>query len=414
MAFGASLSDDTFMAEQSSDGSSGRWERDLTWGDAFHRYEVLLREDDLLWVWVGPKDMGGATEQRFVDYLADGPREADVPLCVRQRLDAALEGKLAAGWEPLRREARALRAKREAETAERKRENAGLVAVSDSLAAHDELPRMPEEAPAPRRAPTAAAPLWKALALGVAVYIVGVGGPVLVTPHSRLGAGFLVLFLPVLAGFGLSRWNRGVSTVVAGFFGLAGGIALVLSYGAALAMVEGELAALASVAEAPAHATATRFTFADARLRPELRGEVTGVTFANESRAAWVVQVAPLVPAGWTPAQPVPAFAACDTTPGFDCLGRFPVHLSGAVLFGGPHAADAARAVELAVAGRGLTVARGAPLLAPVDDPGAEPKRRWVLGLVLCALTWLLWAGGVIVAYARAAWSRSVATTGDE
>jgi len=246
-----------------------------------------------------------------------------------------------------------------------------------------------------RWAPT---PLWKALALGVAVYGVGVGVPVLVMPHAKLGAGFLGLLLPVLAGFGFSRWNTGVSTVVAGFFALAGGLALILSYGAALSMVEGELAAVGSVAEAPAHATATRFTFADARLRAELRGEVKGETLANKSRTAWAVQVAPLVPAGWTREQPVPAFVACDTTPGFDCLGRFPAQVSGAVLFAGPHAADGARAVEVAVADRGLTVARGAPLLAPVDDPDAEPKRRWVLGLGLCALTWLLWAGGLVAA----------------
>ncbi|WP_096326521.1 hypothetical protein [Nannocystis exedens] len=196
--------------------------------------------------------------------------------------------------------------------------------------------------------------------------------------------------------------------------------ALLVDRGAAW-LVRG-LARQVEVAEAPAHRFAGLVTFASGTLRPDLAGQsVRKQAFRGGGLARYVHHVVPLVPAGWTPSQPVPAWVAGpDETVVTTVLERgeigrgahrhgelarrldageivvrtpLPERVRDAVVL---HRSDAAHleelgSIERAIAAterrHGLHSHPDAPIVVPVASAEAERSKE------------LLWLGGVLFVF---------------
>lgn len=66
---------------------SSRWQ----WGDRYNRYEAILGSDVISWIWIGPKDFGGASDQLIAEFLAFGPLDTEAPAPVLAELRALIE-----------------------------------------------------------------------------------------------------------------------------------------------------------------------------------------------------------------------------------------------------------------------------------------------------------------------------------
>ena len=87
---------------------SPRWE----WGDRYNRYEAILGRDVISWIWIGPKDLGGASDQPIAEFLAFGPLDGDAPAHVLAELRAIVETRDRQDGSKLHAAAEALRAAR--------------------------------------------------------------------------------------------------------------------------------------------------------------------------------------------------------------------------------------------------------------------------------------------------------------
>lgn len=87
---------------------SPKWE----WGDRYNRYEAILGRDFISWIWTGPKDLGGASDQPIAEFLALGPLDTDAPAGVLAELRALIEARDQQDGSKLQAAAEALRADR--------------------------------------------------------------------------------------------------------------------------------------------------------------------------------------------------------------------------------------------------------------------------------------------------------------
>lgn len=354
-----------------ADANDRRWVRDLSWGNEFHRYEVEVAEDHLQWTWFGPKDLGGSSSQSFESFGREGPLEDTVPAEVLAKVRA-----LVALKHPL------------PPVAERPVSPVQTPVVHETASSAPLAPvTEPTEAPAP--------PLGRVLLAGSLVFIVALVPSAMLEEFAPLAARYLSLFGSVLAGFAFARWARSEAVVVAGFFALAAAIGFFGFWGKATAAATGSFASLASVSDAPAHPTASRFAFDDARLVHASSGSVSYTISSGKNSTRPVrALAAPLVPAGWAASDPVPAWVACTSSPGFDCLASFPTNVRGAVKVESAHFAAAVRAAEH---DHQLSSAPGAPVLEPAEDPERLPLVLWATGVAVALGLWVTWVTAVLV-----------------
>ncbi|MCX7362794.1 MAG: hypothetical protein NTV97_13185 [Alphaproteobacteria bacterium] len=108
---------------------SPRWE----WGDLYNRYEATLGGDVISWIWIGPKDLGGASDQPIAEFLAFGPLDDDAPAHVLAELRAIIETRDNLDGSRLQAAAEALRSDRLKK--ERERRETEHAAIERSRAA---------------------------------------------------------------------------------------------------------------------------------------------------------------------------------------------------------------------------------------------------------------------------------------
>jgi len=199
------------------------------------------------------------------------------------------------------------------------------------------------------------------------------------------------------------------STMLLANFLAAGGASCTLYFAPRLHEVTGgQLVHLASIAEAPRYPNASRFTFPPALPHPAFRGTAKGTRIAgkyNEQRP-WSTVATPLVPPGWMPSSPVPAWLVCY---GGDsdsrCLRDTAGPVTAAVIPPQRDRADFQAAVNEAHARQRLGgSSRGALMLVAVPSIDSEVGRLrfWTWGAPLVAFgLWLVgWLGEL-------AWRRS-------
>lgn len=322
---------------------SGRKKRKRyhTWNwaeDATNRYSATLciEDDDILWIWEGPKDQGGGATQSCYHFLRDGPLDKDTPPHILREIEALIH-EAGIGRTP------------------------PPEPVSHAVAA-------------PPPAPAAASTL---LLGGSIVILAGVALPIgiaLIAPTAGKYAG---LFLPVLLGIVVSFRLGHALPVAAGLLALAAGIGSQSAFERYRELAPGATAVLTSPAEAPAHPAANRFIIPGARIMPALAGRYQVTTTRQHGSGpreqVRVHHVAPLVSAGWTPAQPVPAWIGCGISPGFDCLKALPSGLTGFVRVRQVEADAFAVAARDAASRHGLKPHPAAPVLLPTDDADGTP-----------------------------------------
>lgn len=239
-------------------------------------------------------------------------------------------------------------------------------------------------APKPRGGALAAAGRMLAFA---AANVLVCGLVALVSPILAMFVGVIVGMASLMTGELDDMGPAFTAFLVVATAGLLGGLSGLGEL--ALWIPSGEI----SVAEAPSQRFATAYTFRDAATRPELSGSESQRGRRGGPGRAY--RVMPLVPPGWTPADPVPAWAACSTP---DCPPKTPSPRFGARV--ARMDVDAfEKAARAAAATHGLRVAPGAPLLqtgASAGDVVAERALVPAGATGVFALAWL-----VALAHAR-------------
>lgn len=310
-----------------------KWADDIT-----NRYSATLciEDDDILWIWEGPKDQGGGATQSCYHFLHDGPLDKDAPAHVLREIEALIR-------------------------------DAGIGQTP---------PPEPisHAAPPPPPAPATASAL---LLGGSLVILAGIALPIGIAFVAPTAGKYAGLFLPVLLGIGAAFRLGHALPVIAGVLALAAGIGSQSSFERYQELAPGATAVLASVAEAPAHQGANRFRIADARLMSTLAG-YHQVTTARQYGAGpreqlRVHHVAPLVPPGWSATQPVPAWIGCGVSPGFNCLKALLAGQTSFVRIRQAEAGAFAAATRDAVSRHGLKAHPAAPVLLPADDANDMP-----------------------------------------
>lgn len=385
---------------------SGRRSREWVYRQDRHDREyVVLDDSGLLWIWEGPKDLGGARDQSLADFLANGPPFA-VPDGLASEIRAEILARAGDGRTRLESEAAAIlgegRVRRDAQAkAEGKRagEVAAARALKDPWRSYAAGP--PASAGmASMRLPTPVLTALVAAALFASAALIGAG---LAWLDLSPALGFLgVAVATMAAGFALYLRLGTLSMLLAGFLA-AGGASGTLYFAARLhELAGGELVRLASVTQAPEHANASRFVFAAAQPASAFRGTASGTRSAGKKKEPqrWSTLATPLVPAGWRRDQPVPAWLVCQGAGGDgSCLPRGGATLESAVIPPRGERADLRAAVDDALARHRLVEAKGAPMLVAMPDIDGEIDTltlwTWCAPLGAFGLWLVAWLGGL-------------------
>lgn len=195
------------------------------------------------------------------------------------------------------------------------------------------------------------------------------------------------VLLGALSAVGVVRWGGAVigAAVLAGLS--ASGTALgVDGYSAG---ASGDHVRGISVADAPRFPSASTFRFVDGRVRSDLKGfyEVRTQHRSGISDVQ-VYHVAPLVPDGWTPTQPVPAWAVSGLDTEYSRVWREPRR--GGVVDHGSSREFHAKARDQAERAYGLASASNAPLIRWVSDPEGDLRSdlvlvAWIVGIAIAS-----------------------------
>lgn len=384
---------------------SGRQSREWVYRQDRHEREyVVLDESGLLWVWEGPKDLGGTRDQSLAEFLANGPPFA-VPDGLAAEIHTEILARAGDGRERLEREAAAIlseaAARRDAQAkAERQRANevTAARALNDPWRSYAAAPLTAASAASTHPPPSFSTPLMAA-ALFACTALSGAGLARFELPPAL---GFIGLAVAAMAA-GLVLYLRlgSLAMLLAGFLA-AGGTSGTLHFAARLhELAGGELARLASIAQAPEHPTASRFTFTAAQPASAFRGAANGTRNVGKNRESrrWSTLAAPLVPTGWTRDQPVPAWLVCQSGGDTTCLRRTAATLDSAVIPPQRERADLRAAVDDAIARHGLVEAKDAPMLVAMPDIDGEIGRltlwTWCAPLGAFGLWLVSWLGGL-------------------
>ena len=335
------------------------------WGDKYDRYNAFLTERGVYWSWEGPKDLGGGAEQTFENFLANGPRDPKAPENIVREISAAVAARSGA---PVRR------------------------------------PRSPPPATPPASGEAHSteqtnAPFGRLLLQGLAVFAASAAVALPLATILPTTAKYVSIILPIVLGFAAAwRWGS-LALIVSGIFAMAAGLASQHLFERFLELSAGPVATLASIAEAPQHRDATRFIVTDVRAEASVTGRAQRTTTrsfgAGPRDERWVHLVRALVPAGWQRTQPVPAWIACTTSPGFDCLSG--LDAKGIVRIRRDEIDHFRPAIADAERRHRVVSAADAPIVEASSDPAAAP---WIYLAavasiqITCFALWLLGVAG--------------------
>jgi hypothetical protein len=158
------------------------------------------------------------------------------------------------------------------------------------------------------------------------------------------------------------------------------------------------------VAAAPEHASAVAFHFEDGELVPRYLGEALTYASTKQSTSKYLTCAAPIVPAGWTAAEPIPAWGIltfegitiCQSVYFAESVEAWKQGRREAVAVDASERDDATKAVDEVTKKRGLVPAPRAPILKLVPQGlatlAAEAEHdaarwlEWCLGLWTIAL----------------------------
>jgi len=373
--------------------------------DRHQREYVVLDESGLLWVSEGPKDLGGARDQTLASFLAEGPPFA-IPDGLADEIRREILARAGDGRAGLERDAAAILSAAQArrdlrDKAERQRadEMAAARALKDPWRSYAAEPPPAAGTTTVTRSPPSIRTPLVAAALFACAAAIGAGLARLDLPSVLAFLGLAVATMA--AGFAL-YWRMGSLAMLLASFLAAGGAGGTLHIGSRLhELTGGEMARLASIAQAPQHPAASRFTFAPAQAAGAFRGTATGTRSAgkNKEPQRWSTLATPLVPAGWTRERPVPAWLVCNGGGDSSCLRRAAATLGSAVIPPQRDRADLRAAIDDAIARHRLVEAAGAPMLVAMPDIDGEVDRlsRWTWYAPLGAFgLWLAaWLGGL-------------------
>jgi hypothetical protein len=239
--------------------------------------------------------------------------------------------------------------------------------------------------------------LWRSAARGaVSVLIL----TAVVLPLACLGWTMLAIFAAITGGLNLGLWAGRDS----GLGSLAGAILMAL-VGLVIALctdvqIIGAGAQTIALGELPHYRYATQFQFTDARVATEF-GAVADGHRLNGASASGVWRAAPIVPASWTPADPVPAWAVAVVS-GYGPLDfrtprNWQQNYRAAVRYVATGFSPAQTAIARADERYGLTSAPGAPLLYWVEEPRAviADERTFIAWVMFAGVTtWLFFLIG--------------------
>jgi len=226
------------------------------------------------------------------------------------------------------------------------------------------------------------APLWRSAARGiVAVLIV----TAIVVPLICLGWTMLAIFAAITVGLNLGLWagrDSGLASLAGALLMPVVGIAIAL--GADVQMI-GPRAGVISLRDIGRHPYAAGLRFTDARIATEF------TAIADRHRLTGTWRVAPIVPANWTPAEPVPAWAVAVVSGygprDFRTPRSWQQDYRAAVRYVSTAFSPARSAVERALARYDLTAAPNAPLLYWVEEP------QTILANERTDLAWVMFGG---------------------
>lgn len=232
--------------------------------------------------------------------------------------------------------------------------------------------------------------LLKLLLAGVVgqllVEAVGVPLAIFVSTPVAFGASLVLGIVVCVLG---ARW-LGPGMIFAGVLAIAAPPLEGLLLGHSLRTLLGEHLSDVAVAEAPGRAGATVLRFRDGTLRPELGGSHERASGNVRSAGRRRFVVIPVVPAGWTPTAPVPAWATAGA--------QAPAAGSGGVAVLAEDREDYQKAIADAEHRHGLRSAPAAPVLE-WGDPDAilAGHRRTTIALVLTVKG--IWLVGMTIAW---------------
>ena len=243
---------------------------------------------------------------------------------------------------------------------------------------------------------------WWAIARGTASVLIVAA---VVVPIVCLGWTALAIFAAVVVGLNLGLWSGRDSAVAS----LAGAV-LMPSIGLVIAIYSdvqmfGPDAGPIALNETSDHRYAASFRFADARVATEFTGAFASGTLLGAPAGnipptgGW--RAAPIVPFGWTPSDPVPAWAVANVSGygprDFRTPRNWRLPFRGGVRYVFTLFSPAHSAVERAVERYQLKTANGAPLLYWVEEPHSiiADERTFLAWTVFGGvMMWLLFAVG--------------------
>ena len=271
--------------------------------------------------------------------------------------------------------------------------------IREALSARNggtEPPPSPRDAPSQQTNDETQEPIEPLLARGLLIFGVSVSVSLLIALVLPTLGKFVALILPVLIGFAAAfRWGS-IALIIAGFFAMAAGIGSQLAFERHTELASGTAVTLGSIAEAPRHLEATRFIVTDVcparTFSSNMQRTIVRQFGAGPREERWTLQIMPLVPTGWTRDRPVPAWIACTTTPGFDCLRRIDDDVSRTVCVRDYDVGFFRTAIANAERRHGLTSAAAAPVLETSGDPIGAPEVYLAGTAVVPLAVFGLWA----------------------
>lgn len=219
----------------------------------------------------------------------------------------------------------------------------------------------------------------------------------LVLPFALLGPPWLRLVAAALIWLGGSAYAAGrPGDPTDGWAIICAAVpVMVVGYGLSdyLSLARGQHIANIPAAQAPRYPGAVGFDFSDSIVQTQY-----ATTFRASSRdrksgrvTYTYYNVAPLTGAGWTPAEPVPAWAGCSEQYSDECDEWFR-HYRGGVAVMSSERDGLRRAADMALGQHQLREAVAAPLLERVASAEQGTRQRGQMLLLAPAMSYLLWA----------------------
>jgi hypothetical protein len=252
--------------------------------------------------------------------------------------------------------------------------------------------------PAPNRLRRLIRPaFWRAAARGLAAVVIV---SATVVPLVCLGWTMVAIFFAITLGLNLGLW-AGRDSMLASIAGavLMSVVSLVIALSLDVQII-GTRATAVALADLPHVPYAAQVHFSDAHVATDYSAADAPRLLSATGSGAWLA--APIVPSGWTPAEPVRAWAISVVTGGYGPLDyRSPRNWQQSYRAGVRYVATAFSpahdAIARAVARNNLTTAHNAPLFFWVEEPASvvADERTFVAWVMFGGVaTWLLFLIG--------------------